>query len=113
LETGQNDKLEWCKSLSIHIFVTPIFIDIYAEIDRLTDIVRSGRSLSIRQSENGQKTVAAARENIIKAKDLKSRFYALLNDINTDALINSRDVGGSTFLAERRYLNLLKKRNVE
>jgi tetratricopeptide (TPR) repeat protein len=115
LETGQNDKLEWVQKLiHSHILSHRFSIDIYAEIDRLTDIVREWQILEYKAiRKQDKRLLAAARENIIKAKDLKSRFYALLNDINTDALINSRDVGGSTFLAERRYLNLLKKRNVE
>lgn len=113
LETGQNEKLEWIQKLiHSHILANRFSIDIYAEIDRLTDIVREWQILEYKAIRKQDKDLlVAARENIIKAKDLKTRFHKLLDDFNSDASINSREMGGEAFLAERRYLNLLKKRN--
>ncbi|HEX3020528.1 MAG TPA: tetratricopeptide repeat protein [Chitinispirillaceae bacterium] len=109
----ENEAERMSKVIHSYIVGNRLYFEIYQEIDRLTDIVKGWQLVEYAAIRKQNKDlISHAQENIRKAKDLESRFRQLLTDADTYER-NMKSTGAPliSHLAERRYLNILKRRN--
>ncbi len=114
IKSGKKEQAEIMgKLIHSHIVGNRLSLEIYEEIDRLTDIIKGWQILeykAIRKQDND--LLLLAQKRIEKTGDLELRFRQLLKDVDTKEGDNKTEgVKSNTYLAERRYLNVLKKRN--
>lgn len=113
-KSGKEKQAEQVDNL-IHsqIIDNRLLFEVYEEIDRIKDIIKGWQILEYTAIRKQNKNlISLANENIDKAKDLDARFRELLNQMSSEKTAEKQDFNNQIpHLAERRYLNVLKKRN--
>lgn len=109
----EQDALYIKQRIDSQIIENRLLFDIYEEIDRVTDIIKGWQIIEYSAIRKQNKDmIITAQDRIKRTKSIESRLRQLLQQIShNESDDNTIDTKAVPYLAERRYMTTLKRRN--